>query len=128
MSAVEFFSQPVWHRLSLTLVHFLWQGLAVAVIAYAAVRLLRLRRGNPRYAAYLLAFALMAVCPLVTLAVLGVPTRPVVIGPVPMPEIESSGPVPGSVLPEPPQPASENTLTVSPTRGAPLRERLDGVL
>jgi hypothetical protein len=51
MSVVEFFSQPVWHRLSLTLVHFLWQGLAVAVIAYGAVRLLRLRRGNPRYAA-----------------------------------------------------------------------------
>ena len=60
MSLVGFFSQPVWHRLGLTLVHFSWQGLAVAVITCATVQFVRLKRGNPRYAAYLLAFAVMA--------------------------------------------------------------------
>ena len=128
MSVVEFFSQAIWHRLSLTLVHFLWQGLAVAVIAYAAVGFLKLKRGNPRYVAYLLAFAVMASCPLITFAVLGAPPRPGAIAPVPMPETESPGPVPHSVSPERPQPLGENTLTVSPTRPAPLREKLDGVL
>ena len=39
MSVVECLSQPLWQRLSLTLVHFLWQGLAVAVFAGALVRL-----------------------------------------------------------------------------------------
>ncbi len=128
MSVVEFFSQPVWHRLSLTLVHFLWQGLSVAVVAYAAVRVPRLKRGNPRYGAYLLAFAVMAICPLVTFAVLGGPPRPAAMAPAPMPEMEVSGPVPRSVLPEPPEPVSEDALTVSATRHTPLRERLDGVL
>lgn len=47
MSVVEFFSQPVWHRLSLTLLHFTWQGATVGLLACAAVRLLKLKRGNP---------------------------------------------------------------------------------
>lgn len=125
MSVVEFFSQPVWHRLGLTLVHFLWQGLAVAAIAFAAVRLLGLRRGNPRYTVYLLALAVMAVCPLVTFTALAVPAAPAALAPGPMPEIESS---PRSAAPEPPQRLSEDTVTAIPTHRASLRERLDGVL
>jgi len=127
-SIVQFFSQPVWHHLSLTLVHFLWQGLAVAVVAYAAIRVLSLKRGNPRYGAYLLAFALMAICPLITFAVLGGPARPAAIGPAPMPKVESPAPIPRSVLPEPPQAVSESTVTATPMHRASLRERLDGVL
>ncbi len=34
MYVAEFFSQPVWHRLSLTLVHFLWQGLAATMLGF----------------------------------------------------------------------------------------------
>jgi len=128
MSVVEFFSQPVWHRLGLTLVHFLWQGLAVAVIAYAAVRVLSLKRGNPRYAAYLLAFTIIAVCPLITFTVLGVPAKATFFAPGPLPVLESSGPVPRSVVPEPPEQLSESTVPVGPTHDAPLRERLDGML
>ena len=89
MSMVEFFSQPVWHRLSLTLVHFLWQGLAVAVLACVAVRLLKLKRGNPRYVAYLFAFAIMAVCPLITFAALAMPAASAAVAPTPMPTMES---------------------------------------
>jgi len=66
MSIIEFFSQPLWHRLGLTLIHFLWQGLAVAIVVGTAVRLFRLRAGNARYCAYLLAFVIMAICPVIT--------------------------------------------------------------
>ncbi|MHC4527623.1 MAG: hypothetical protein ACYS29_07095, partial [Planctomycetota bacterium] len=66
MSVPEFLSQPVWQRLSFTLLHFLWQGLAVAVLVAVLVKLLRLKQGNPRYTGYLLAFMVMMACPLVT--------------------------------------------------------------
>jgi beta-lactamase regulating signal transducer with metallopeptidase domain len=128
MSIVEFFSQPVWHRLSVTLVHFLWQGLTVAVIAYAAVRVLRLKHGNPRYGAYLLAFAVMTVSPLLTFTILGVPAGPATLAPGPVPQIESPGLTPRFASPEPAQPRSESGLTVSTTHHVPLRERLDAAL
>ncbi len=73
MSIVEFLSQPLWQRLGLTLVHFLWQGLAVVVLVGALVRVLRLKHGNTRYAAYLLAFIAMIICPVVTFTVIDIP-------------------------------------------------------
>ncbi len=76
MSIVEFLSQPLWQRLGLTLVHFLWQGLAVAVLAGAFVRVFRLKHGNARYAAYLLAFIAMIVCPVVTFTAIDIPISP----------------------------------------------------
>ncbi len=66
MLILEFLSQPLWQRLGLTLVHFLWQGLAVAVLVGAFVTVFRLKHGNARYVAYLLAFTAMIVCPIVT--------------------------------------------------------------
>ena len=87
MSIVEFLSQPVWHRLGLTLVHFLWQGLAVAVIAWAVVQFMGLKRGNPRYAAYILAFTVMAACPAIAFIALNrLAERPARVA-VPMQEI-----------------------------------------
>ncbi len=137
MSVVEFFSQPVWHRLSLTLVHFLWQGLAVGVIACAVVRVLGLQRGNPRYLAYLFAFALMAVSPLLTFTLLSVPAgpelakpvpaQPVSLAPVRLAEKESSGPIARSLSPEP-RPSRENVPTAEPIRPAPLRGMFDSTL
>jgi beta-lactamase regulating signal transducer with metallopeptidase domain len=76
MSIVEFLSQPVWQRLGLTLVHFLWQGLAVAVLVGAFVGVFRLKHGNARYAAYLLAFIAMIVCPVVTFTTVDIPISP----------------------------------------------------
>ncbi|MHC4097501.1 MAG: M56 family metallopeptidase, partial [Planctomycetota bacterium] len=76
MSIVEFLSQPFWQRLGLTLVHFLWQGLAVAVLAGAFVRVFRLKHGNARYGAYLLAFIAMIVCPIVTFTAIDIPISP----------------------------------------------------
>jgi len=76
MSIVEFLSQPLWQRLGLTLVHFLWQGLAVAVLVGVLVRVFRLNHGNARYAAYLLAFIAMMVCPVVTFTAIDIPISP----------------------------------------------------
>jgi hypothetical protein len=67
MSLVEFLSQPICQRFGLTLIHFFWQGLAIAVLAAIFVRAFRIKHGNGRYVAYLLAFAAMVVCPVVTL-------------------------------------------------------------
>lgn len=76
MSIVEFLSQPLWQRVGLTLVHFLWQGLAVAVLVGVLVRVFRLNHGNARYAVYLLAFIAMMVCPVVTFTVIDIPISP----------------------------------------------------
>ncbi|MDH5364872.1 MAG: hypothetical protein OEW82_06915, partial [Dehalococcoidia bacterium] len=71
MAIIEFFSQPFWHRLGLILLHFLWQGLVVAILVTTVIRLFRLSPGNARYAAYLLAFIVMAACPIVTFMAVG---------------------------------------------------------
>ncbi|MBW8040601.1 MAG: hypothetical protein FVQ85_11430 [Planctomycetes bacterium] len=76
MSIVEFLSQPLWQRLGLTLVHFLWQGLAVAVLAGVFVRVFKLKHGNARYGAYLLAFIAMIICPVVTFTAIDIPISP----------------------------------------------------
>ncbi|MHC4742763.1 MAG: M56 family metallopeptidase, partial [Planctomycetota bacterium] len=76
MSIVEFLSQPVWQRLGLTLLHFLWQGLAVVVLVGAVVRVFGLKHGNTRYAAYLVAFAAMIVCPVATFTAIDIPISP----------------------------------------------------
>jgi beta-lactamase regulating signal transducer with metallopeptidase domain len=128
MSVVEFLSQPLWHRLSLTLVHFLWQGLAVAVLACATVRILGLKPGNPRYAAYLLAFALMVVAPLVTFGVLRVPVAPAPPVPLLAPAIESSETVPRSVPAPAPKALNKDMPPVGWAHQPPLRERFDRAL
>ncbi len=66
MSLIETLSQPVWQKLGWTLIHFLWQGAAIAALVGCGDRLMGIRRGNPRYALYLAGFLLMAACPLVT--------------------------------------------------------------
>ena len=57
MSIVESLTQPFWHSLGLTLVHFLWQGLVVAGVAGALVHGLGIRHGKARHPAYLLGVA-----------------------------------------------------------------------
>ena len=43
----------IWHEtIASVLLHFLWQGCAVALLVELAVRVLRLKSGAPRYAAY----------------------------------------------------------------------------
>ena len=67
----------------------------------------------------------MAICPLVTFAVLRMPAQPAAAAPEPVPQVQSSQPVPSSILPEPAPPPSENAVTVAPARPVPLREGFD---
>jgi len=71
MSPLDVFTEPVGQRLTWTLLHFLWQGLAVAVLLAAVLRLFPVRQARSRYAVCLAAMLTMAACPLVTFALLG---------------------------------------------------------
>jgi beta-lactamase regulating signal transducer with metallopeptidase domain/protocatechuate 3,4-dioxygenase beta subunit len=73
MSVIDFFSQPGWQRLGFVLLHFLWQGVVVALLTAGLIGLFRLRRGVARYQAYLLGFAIMALCPVATYLLLETP-------------------------------------------------------
>jgi beta-lactamase regulating signal transducer with metallopeptidase domain len=131
MSIVEFLSQPLWQRLGMTLVHFLWQGLAVAVLVGAFVKVFRLKHGNARYAAYLLAFIAMIVCPVVTFTAIDIPISPnneLVTGAESAEVVDSSPytalPV-GDILPE-----AETPRPAIPTLAdsIPLSQRISGWL
>ena len=66
MSAAELFSGPACQRLTWTLVHFLWQGLAVAAAVAALLWLLRTSRTPARYGLCLAGILVMALCPAAT--------------------------------------------------------------
>ena len=67
---------PLWLRLALTLVHFLWQGCLVAVLLWLSIKLMRVRRSEARYALCLAAMAVIVLCPLVTFLVVKAPSQP----------------------------------------------------
>ena len=70
---LEAVSQPVWQRVTITLVHFLWQGMAVAMLLSVVIDLFRIRSARTRYVLSLGALVLLAACPLVTFFALDAP-------------------------------------------------------
>ena len=62
------------HRLGWTLIHFLWQGFALAILGY--IVMLPVRKAAARYTLALTAFVAMALCPIVTFLALGPGTVP----------------------------------------------------
>ena len=57
-----------WHdAIAVVMIHFLWQGCVIALLAELVVRGFRLERGLPRYVAYLTALLVLALCPFATL-------------------------------------------------------------
>ena len=64
------FDAPVTARLGWTLLHFLWQGAAVAAALTIGLALLRTRAPRWRYAAACGAMVAMVACPVVTFVVL----------------------------------------------------------
>jgi TonB family protein len=66
----EIVSSPFVRALGLALVHFVWQGAAIGLLAAVALAALRRRSPTARYAAGCLALAAMAVAPVVTTAAL----------------------------------------------------------
>jgi beta-lactamase regulating signal transducer with metallopeptidase domain len=78
MSLVELLAHPVARQLTLALLHFVWQGLAIAVVLVLVVELLGIRRPQTRYACSLAALVLMLICPVATFWLLGVTNEPAV--------------------------------------------------
>jgi beta-lactamase regulating signal transducer with metallopeptidase domain len=64
----EWLAQPICRLLTLTLFHFLWQGLAIALALVAFVELRKVRQAAARYACSLAALFAMTVAPVATLA------------------------------------------------------------
>jgi beta-lactamase regulating signal transducer with metallopeptidase domain len=80
--SLELLAHPAARALTLALVHFLWQGLAIAILLAATVELLGIRRAPARYACSLAALLAMLACPLVTLAWLCLPASSAIGEPV----------------------------------------------
>ncbi|MBN2294292.1 MAG: DUF1549 domain-containing protein [Pirellulales bacterium] len=70
MFTLEVLRGPVWQGLTWTLLHFLWQGLAVAVALMLLLWLLGPRRPQLRYLLCMGGMGLMMLCPMVTFFVL----------------------------------------------------------
>ena len=68
---IELLLQPAATRLALALVHFLWQGMLIALALAIVVRSSRSLRPQHRYALGLVALGLMIACPPLTYALLG---------------------------------------------------------
>ncbi len=64
-------SQQIVQRLGWTLIHFLWQGTAVAVLLAVVLRLLKKSTANMRYLVTFMAMALIVFLPIVTLRMIG---------------------------------------------------------
>jgi beta-lactamase regulating signal transducer with metallopeptidase domain len=67
MSLLELLAHPACRLVTLALAHFIWQGLAIALLLVLIVGLCGIRRANTRYACSLAALALMVAMPLLTL-------------------------------------------------------------
>jgi len=74
MSPLDMLHEPIWQRLACTLLHFVWQGLAVALGVTLLLWVVPSRRAQIRYAFYLAGLLLMAACPIVTFVLVRTPT------------------------------------------------------
>lgn len=70
MFATAWLTLPSSRLITLTLLHFVWQGFAVALLLHFLLEACRLRRAGARYACSLVALMVMVVAPLITLGVL----------------------------------------------------------
>ena len=68
MSLPEWLAHPACRVVTLTLLHFFWQGLLVAVGLVALVKLLNIERPSARYVCSLAALVAMTLLPVATLA------------------------------------------------------------
>src|SRR5262245_39005095 len=73
---------PALDRLALALLHFVWEGLLVALLVAAVVHSLQIPRGRGRYAVYLVGMLVMAAAPVLNLALVSTPARVRLSGPV----------------------------------------------
>jgi len=134
MYIIEFFSQPIWQRFGLTLVHFLWQGLAVVIFLSACIHVFKPGHGNVRYIVYLSAFIAMIVCPAVTFIAIDMPGSPdkipfTEIGPVePLSVNSDTVLLEGNISPEVDTPIPNTTNPIETDYSIPISERISRYL
>ena len=69
MTLETIFNPEFCVRLTWTLLHFLWQGVAVALLALVTNALLRCMGAAVRYWVFVVALAIMVLCPPITFLV-----------------------------------------------------------
>lgn len=69
-------NSPLIERLGLTLIHFVWEGAAVALLLAAGLWLTRKMGANSRYGLACIAMLALAICPIVTFLELSPPAPP----------------------------------------------------
>ena len=121
-------SQGTIERLGWTLVHFLWQAMAVALLLAVLLRLLRRAGASVRYGAAYGALALMLILPLVTMQFVEVTGPAAEAGPLPdILHAEAVEPTPAilhTVRELPPLEMTPPLETASVAVPVPLRERV----
>jgi beta-lactamase regulating signal transducer with metallopeptidase domain len=75
-------SDPMIQRIAWTLIHFVWQGLAIAFLLIVAVRIAQVRRSSWRYACSLSALVVMVAMAVITFLVLSPGPNPDLSTPV----------------------------------------------
>src|SRR5689334_3957801 len=70
MSPLDWLAEPACRLLTLALLHFVWQGFAVALSLVVGLEFGHARKPATRYTCSLVALLLMAFCPIVTFAYL----------------------------------------------------------
>ena len=120
MFPLDMLGEPVWQRLTWTLLHFLWQGLAVAAVVATLLYVWPVRRAHNRYLIYLSALIAMAVCPLVTFMVIDVPESAMVASRET--EMEVEVPLAPDPLPAPRPEFVATDIHIEPTSPAVLED------
>ncbi len=117
---------PLVECLGWTLVHFLWQGVAIALVLAIALRLLRHGPPNHRYLAGCGALFLMVVAPAITAYFIAPRVHP---SPLPTVELVSFAPDSVNATPTPASPVTKVIFAARPVVSGPnFAQRLEMVL
>ncbi len=117
-------SQEIIRKLGWMLVHFVWEGTVIALIASIVLRMLRRYPANLRYITACVALALMVLTPAITIRMIETPVT--IFGPMgtAMPELSTA--ITGSQATiETPQAEPSSTTAME---GISLKDRLTGVI
>ncbi len=70
ITVTRLLENPLAQRLARVHLHFLWQGLVAAIVAYALLAVLRRTSANKRYVSLVLLLVALAACPVATFALI----------------------------------------------------------
>ena len=115
-SLTTLLDQPLVHRLSWTLIHSLWQLIALALLAAGLLAALHRRPSNTRYLAACAMLVAMLLTPLITFALLTSQRAT-----LPTPRYIQSEPITAAIIPADTEPAAITPLPTPPLPDSPTR-------